>query len=270
MSHVKTQALKKNRSTLNVPEPFKPCDPRSFLMSISVKPRIPPWVIGVATGNQEMKSLAKVGSDPIMIEGKAHVSKSIQSPTVSLVTKEASLGGENNFLGMVKILQKENLQLKDTIKEKDSIISRLMKIIEDQVLKYNKAIELEKEHQKETERRLEESECLVKDQIQLLNETVTHYTKIIQEQHTQHTEMVFEMKKQNEIDIRCREEKIAKLKQYISDTFQEKSREHQHQIDELMREINKFTEKPHILKTKLERETNFKKLWHVVIVTGDQ
>ncbi|XP_042303542.1 uncharacterized protein LOC121920437 isoform X3 [Sceloporus undulatus] len=117
------------------------------------------------------------------------------------------------------------------------------------VTKYNTAIALEKEHQKETARRLEESESLIKEQIQLLDETIRHYTKIIQEQHTQHAELVSEIKKQNEADIKCREEKIAKLKQYISETFQEKSREHQQEINELTREINKFTEKSHIVKS---------------------
>ncbi|XP_062981442.1 leucine-rich repeat and coiled-coil domain-containing protein 1-like [Elgaria multicarinata webbii] len=243
MSHAKSQALKKNRSALNVPEPLKHCDPGS-LTCIAVKPRVSHCVVGVTIGNQETRSPSKVGSNPIMIEGKAH----------------ASLGEDNNFLGTLKTLQKENLQLRGTLKEKDAIISRLMKIIDDQVTKYNRAIELEKEHQKETERQLQESEDLVKEQVQLFNETTTHYTKIIEEQHTQHAELMSELKKQNEADIWCKEEKIAKLKQYISDTFQEKSREHQQQIDELMREINTFTEKPQILKTKLEKETGSKKL----------
>nr|XP_020633033.1 uncharacterized protein LOC110069814 [Pogona vitticeps]XP_020633034.1 uncharacterized protein LOC110069814 [Pogona vitticeps] len=230
MNHAVSQPLKRNVCSVNAPEPFR--------MHIAIKPRVPPCVIGVAAGFQETRSSIKVGSEP-MIDRKAHISKSFQE----------CLGEENGYLGMYKTLQKENQQLKKTLKEKDLIITRLMKIIENQVTKYNKAIELEKEHQKETERRLEESERLVKEQIQLLDDTIRHYTKIIQEQHTQHAELISEMKKQNEADIRCREEKIAKLKQYISETFEEKSREHQQQIDELMREINKFMEMSHILKT---------------------
>ncbi|KAJ7341304.1 hypothetical protein JRQ81_005244 [Phrynocephalus forsythii] len=230
MNHAVSQSFKRNVFAVNAHEPFR--------MQIAIKPRVPPCVIGVAAGLQETRSSMRVGNEPMM-ERKAHISKSLQ----------ACLGEDNNSLEMHKTLEKENQQLKNTLKEKDVIISRLMKIIENQVTKYNKAIELEKEHQKETERRLEESECLVKEQIQLLDDTVRHYTKIIQEQHTQHAQLVSEMKKQNEADIRCREEKIAKLKQYISETFQEKSREHQQQIEELMREINKFVEMSHILKT---------------------
>ncbi|XP_042303520.1 uncharacterized protein LOC121920437 isoform X2 [Sceloporus undulatus] len=230
MTHAKSQTLKKNLYAINVPDPLKYRSPDTFRMHITVNPRILPCVVGVATGIQETRSSTKIASYPV-VERKAHANK------------------ENNFLGTYKTLQKENLQLKHSLKEKDSIITRLMRIIEEQVTKYNTAIALEKEHQKETARRLEESESLIKEQIQLLDETIRHYTKIIQEQHTQHAELVSEIKKQNEADIKCREEKIAKLKQYISETFQEKSREHQQEINELTREINKFTEKSHIVKS---------------------
>lgn len=37
-------------------------------------------------------------------------------------------------------------------------------------------------------------------------------------------------------------------------------REHQQQMDELRRELNKFTEKTHILKIKLEKEIGLKKV----------
>lgn len=54
-----------------------------------------------------------------------------------------------------------------------------------QAAEFNTAIELVKEHLKETEMRLEESEHLVKEKIQLLEEVIWYYTKMLQEQHTQ-------------------------------------------------------------------------------------
>ncbi|XP_034966801.2 inner centromere protein isoform X1 [Zootoca vivipara] len=234
MTHMKSQALKVRGRAFKEHEPFRHYSPGSLLTDRTIKPRVTPGTVGVATGNQETSR--KVGSDPM-----------------------ASLGEENNSLEKFKALQKKHLQLKGILKEKESSISRLTKLIKDQATEYRTAIEFEKEHQKETERQLEESEHLVKEQSQLLDETVAHYTKIIQEQETQHAELVHEMKKQSEADIRRREENILKIKQYISGTFQEKSREHQQQTHELRREINKFMEKSHILKTKLEKELNAKK-----------
>ncbi|XP_053103067.1 uncharacterized protein LOC128323620 isoform X2 [Hemicordylus capensis] len=207
MPHTKSHALKINGCAFKVPEPFRHCG----LTLMVAKPKLPSCTVSVATGNQGTNSTVKVRNGPI-IDEKACVNKSIQ------------VSEENNFLENIKILQKENLQLKGTLEEKDSTISRLMKIIEDQATEYNTAVELEKEHWNKTERQLEESKHLVREKMQLLDETRTHYTKIIQEQATQHAELVFEMKKQIEAEIRCREEKIAKLKQYISCTFQEKSR----------------------------------------------
>ncbi|XP_053239688.1 uncharacterized protein LOC128411386 [Podarcis raffonei] len=235
MTHMKSQALKVRGRAFKDHEPFRHCTPGSLLTDRAIKPRVTPGTVGVATGNQETRS-RKVGSNPM-----------------------ASLGEENNSLEKFKALQKKHLQLKGILKEKESSISRLTKIIKDQATEYRTAIELEKEHHKETERRLEESEHLVKEQSQLLDETVARYRKIIQEQETQHAELVLEMKKQSEADIRRREENILKIKQYISGTFQEKSRERQQQTDELRIEINKFMEKSHILKTKLEKELNAKK-----------
>ncbi|XP_061482117.1 uncharacterized protein LOC133384219 [Rhineura floridana] len=250
MSHMKSQALKINGCAFKVHESIRHCSPGSLLTHVAVKPSVAPCIVSVATGNQETGLPLKVESDP-MIRQKLHMTKSVQ----------ASLGEENNFLRKFKTLQKEHLQLKGILKEKESSISRLIKTLKDQATEYKTAIESEKEHQKDTERRLEESEHLVKEKIQLLSETITHYTKIIEKQETKHAELVFEMKKQNEADIRCREEKILKLKQYISGSFQEKSREHQEQTDELRREINKFMEKSDILKTKLEKELNSKKVY---------
>nr|XP_028581002.1 inner centromere protein-like isoform X1 [Podarcis muralis]XP_028581003.1 inner centromere protein-like isoform X1 [Podarcis muralis] len=238
MTHLKSQALKVRGRAFKDHEPFRHCSPGSLLTVRAIKPRVTPGTVGVATGNQLETRSRKVGSDPM----------------------QASFGEENNSLEKFKALQKKHLQLKGILKEKESSISRLTKIIKDQATEYRTAIELEKEHQKETERRLEESEHLVKEQSQLLDETVARYRKIIKEQETQHAELVLEMKKQSEADIRRREENILKIKQYISGTFQEKSRERQQQTDELRREINKFMEKSHILKTKLEKELNAKKV----------
>ncbi|XP_060129132.1 uncharacterized protein LOC118082989 isoform X2 [Zootoca vivipara] len=181
MTHMKSQALKVRGRAFKEHEPFRHYSPGSLLTDRTIKPRVTPGTVGVATGNQETSR--KVGSDPM-----------------------ASLGEENNSLEKFKALQKKHLQLKGILKEKESSISRLTKLIKDQ-----------------------------------------------------HAELVHEMKKQSEADIRRREENILKIKQYISGTFQEKSREHQQQTHELRREINKFMEKSHILKTKLEKELNAKK-----------
>lgn len=59
---------------------------------------------------------------------------SVLTGAQSFVTKQASLDEDKNILETIKSLQKENLQLKDTLKEKDSTISRLMEITKDQVL----------------------------------------------------------------------------------------------------------------------------------------
>ncbi|XP_077189071.1 uncharacterized protein LOC143835400 isoform X2 [Paroedura picta] len=213
MPRARCQALKINGHAFKATEPLKHCGSTSFRTHVVAKSRIPSCIVGVALRNQETKSHIKVRSNP-MREGKAHVNKSVQT----------SLDNDENILEKFKSLQEENLQLRGTLKEKDSTISRLMKITKDQATEYNTAIELEKEHQKEMERQLEESEHVVKEKIQLLEETIRYYTKILQEQHTQYTELMFEMKKQNAEDIRNREEKLAKLRQYVSDGFQEKSR----------------------------------------------
>ncbi|XP_060105750.1 uncharacterized protein LOC132579411 isoform X2 [Heteronotia binoei] len=195
MPGAKRQALKMNGCAFKAPEPLKHCGSTSLLTKVVAKSRIPSCIVGVALRNQEAKSHTNVRSDP-MTEEKAHVNKSIQ----------ASLDEDENILEKFKNLQEENLQLRGNLKEKDSTISRLMKITKDQ-----------------------------------------------------HAELVLEMKKQNAVDIRNREEKIAKLRQYISDTFQEKSWERQQQMDELRRELNKFTEETHILKIKLEKELRSKR-----------
>lgn len=54
--------------------------------------------------------------------------------TSIFIIKQASFGEENNSLEKFKALQKKHLQLKGILKEKESSISRLTKIIKDQVL----------------------------------------------------------------------------------------------------------------------------------------
>ncbi|KAM4695554.1 uncharacterized protein O3C94_005821 [Discoglossus pictus] len=180
---------------------------------------------------------------------KTMVSKSVQ----------VSSENENLFLAKIQALEKENLSLKASLKEKCDSLLALTKDIEDKSVQYHKNIEMEINSHVLTRKQLEECQSTVKEKEQLLEENMEHYEKVTTELQKQFEETMTSLQEQKQSDINIRDEKITKLKQQIAELFKEKSWEHQHQIEEFQKELNQLSEETQLLRKHVKRQDTLKR-----------
>ncbi|XP_069464129.1 dynein regulatory complex protein 9-like isoform X3 [Ambystoma mexicanum] len=110
---------------------------------------------------------------------------------------------------------------------------------------------------------LEKIKMMHKENIQLnatLKERDDAIVKFSQMMHDKYEGELTTIKKQGQADISHRDEKIAKLKRQIADIFKERSWEHQQQLEELRKELNRLTEEAQLLRIRLKREEIYKRV----------
>lgn len=190
---------------------------------------------------------------------KVTVSVPIKKTRISISTQTSS-DEDNAYLEKIKMLQKENMQLKAKIKEHDAAISNLNQLIQEKNAEYAKSMETEKKGHRATKKQLKECENLVQDKIQLIEKNTKHYEQLNQELKKQHEEALAALTKQSQADMSRKDEAIAKLKSQISDIFKENSWEHQHQLEELRKELNQLSDEAQLLRIKLKREEIYKRV----------
>ncbi|XP_078503170.1 uncharacterized protein LOC144761801 [Lissotriton helveticus] len=238
-------------STVKIIAPVTTNNPSSYPRKS--RSEVLPSIAGVPLGVQNSRA-----SDSMPAK-KTTTSVPIRKTRISVSTQTSS-DEDNAYLEKIKVLQKENLQLKAKIKEHDVAISNLNKLIQEKNAEYAKSMETEKKGHRATKKQLKECENLVQDKIQQIEKNTKHYEQLNQELKKQHEEAMAAVKKQNQADMSRKDEAIAKLKSQISDIFKENSWEHQHQLEALRKELNQLSDEAQLLRIKLKREEIYKRV----------
>ncbi|XP_041105285.1 cancer-associated gene 1 protein-like [Polyodon spathula] len=211
-----------------------------------------PGVTGVAIPGPETRTApAKVAvpRSSIITKEKSYQPRSAKDKSIQVSLDNQIILHERNTA-----LEKEVLQLKSDLKDKESAISSCNKLIQDKNLECVQLVEAERQLHVETKDKLRETERLAQERIKLYHDCTRSYEKSIEELKHEHEVTVAAFKERNGSEIYSRDEKIRKLKQQISDIHQEKSRERQQQLEELRKELNRLTEEANNLKRRLKTE----------------
>ncbi|XP_069464128.1 trichohyalin-like isoform X2 [Ambystoma mexicanum] len=216
-----------------------------------------PGIAGVSFGVQNTRGLGNMFG--IKTKKSVPIDTRWNNKTFNSSSTQTSFDDENKYLEKIKMMHKENIQLNATLKERDDAIVKFSQMMHDKNAEYAKSLEAERNLQKATKKQLVESQNLVQEKIYLLHENTMHYEQLIQQLKTQYEGELTTIKKQGQADISHRDEKIAKLKRQIADIFKERSWEHQQQLEELRKELNRLTEEAQLLRIRLKREEIYKR-----------
>ncbi|MEE6474660.1 hypothetical protein FKM82_010454 [Ascaphus truei] len=258
-----TARLKKNSqlngNAVTELEPVKHLSVGTFHVSRTSTSECLPRIAGIAMGVQNVRSAASLMVNKTAKNFPSSVrlgrlEKRFASKSVQVSSDEESLSRSK-----IKALQNDNLSLRALLKEKEATLLNLNKAIQDKGLQFAKDMERETKRHKATRKLLEESQNMVGEKVQLLDESVLHYETMTEELQNQYEETVTSLKKQSLLEISCRDEKISKLKDQISDLFKDKSWEHQQQLEELRNELNRSAEETQLLRIRLKRGDTSKK-----------
>ncbi|XP_069624994.1 uncharacterized protein [Ranitomeya imitator] len=226
---------------------------QSFYSNRAGKSESLPSVAGIGMGIQDVRSMSIV---PVTKTTKnVPITVRAEKPGESVVSKavQVSSNEENLFLSKLEALEKEILSLKSSLKDKEELVTGLNETIKTKTAQFTRDIEHEVSDHKTTRQTLGESQRIVREKEQLLQESILHYDKVIRERQDQHEEMMAKFKEQSQRDVNARDERISKLKQQISELFKDKSWEHQKQIEELQKELKRLAEEAQVLRGQLKR-----------------
>ncbi|XP_053568020.1 uncharacterized protein LOC128657658 isoform X1 [Bombina bombina] len=232
-------------------------------ISRTSKPESLPGIAGMALGVQN-RTAAK--SQMVKETGKCIPSSvGFERIRKSVVSKSVQVSSDGDNLSLLQALQKENLALKASLKEKEASILSLIKEIDNKTLQYKSAIQTEINNHNITRKQLEESQSAVKLKEKHLGEIKLHYENVTQELQNQCEEKITSVTKQSQLEIISRDEKINKLKKQISDLFKEKSREHHQQIEDLQNELKLLRDEAQFHQKVCKRQDTSKKVLFCLI-----
>ncbi|XP_040207059.1 protein FAM184A-like isoform X1 [Rana temporaria] len=228
----------------------------SFHVSRTSKSESLPSIAGIGLGIQDVKStpnvyFGKPGKSIPSIISAVTSRKRVASKSVQVSSDE-----ESALLSKIEALQKENLLLRSSLKEKEDVVEKLSKTIRNKTLQFAKDIELEVNSHKTSRQSLDRSQRLVEEKEQLLNYNILHYENVNRELQSQYEETVAALREQSQIEVHIRDEKIHNLKQQISEVFRNKSWEHQKQMEDLQKEISRLAEEAQLLRSQLKRDNS--------------
>ncbi|XP_059841991.1 uncharacterized protein LOC132402916 isoform X1 [Hypanus sabinus] len=251
MSRVKLGAT---RSTGNVKHKTTSAEP-------DPSARKPPdftGISGVSMPIPETKSLT-AHFDAIKVH-KGHTKKSV-SEKHEISAKDATIKDstydQKQLMERISMLEKENAQLKAQLKEKEVTINNISKQMQQEISEYNDLVKLEYQSHEWLKEKLKQAEALAAEKFHCLHECRKEF-----EEKTEHLKKLYEekiatMTREKASEIACRDEKIRKLKQQVSEILQGKSWERQQQLDELKKEIIRLTEEASTLQKKLQFQQSF-------------
>ncbi|XP_069810269.1 centrosomal protein of 83 kDa-like [Dendropsophus ebraccatus] len=233
--------------------PAMPHLSQSLYTSRTSKSQSLPSIAGIGLGIQEVRTVSSLQvtkatkSFPIIVKA--------MKPEKSVVSKavQVSSNEEDLLLSKIAALEKEILSLKSSLKEKDDAVIDLNDIIKTKTVQYTRDMENEINSHKSTRQTLERSQKIVEEKERLLEESIQQYEKINRDLQAQYEETLASLQKQSQIEVNIRDEKIAKLKQQISELFKDKSWEHKKQIEELQKEMKRLAEEAQVLQGQLKR-----------------
>ncbi|XP_018411320.1 PREDICTED: unconventional myosin-XVIIIa-like [Nanorana parkeri] len=244
-----------NRAILSEVDPMRHLR-HSFHMSRTNTTEQLPSIAGIGLGIQDVKSTTNVpfGKTAKSVPGTVTAEKPSRKSVVSIAVQVSS-DEESAFLSKIQALQKENLVLRSSVKEKEDMVEKLNKTITNKTLQFAKDIELEVNSHETTRQSLDRSQRLVEEKEQLLNDNILHYENVSRELQSQYEETMAALREQSQIEVNIRDEKVNKLKQQISELFRDKSWEHQKQMEDLQKEISRLAEEAQLHRTQLKRDS---------------
>ncbi|XP_059841993.1 uncharacterized protein LOC132402916 isoform X2 [Hypanus sabinus] len=171
--------------------------------------------------------------------------------------KSDSTYDQKQLMERISMLEKENAQLKAQLKEKEVTINNISKQMQQEISEYNDLVKLEYQSHEWLKEKLKQAEALAAEKFHCLHECRKEF-----EEKTEHLKKLYEekiatMTREKASEIACRDEKIRKLKQQVSEILQGKSWERQQQLDELKKEIIRLTEEASTLQKKLQFQQSF-------------
>ncbi|XP_066553419.1 meiosis-specific nuclear structural protein 1-like [Amia ocellicauda] len=192
---------------------------------------------------------ALAGSQTRLEPAKPHLSrKTIKDQSVQVSLHNDSLLEKN------AALEKEVLQLKCELKEKDLHISSFSRLIKAKNVEHTEKINAERELHCQTKEQLQKAEHEVQEKVQMYLECTSAYEQTIKDLTLQHNLTISDLKEEMNSERIRKDENINKLKQQISDILQGNSWERQQQLEELQKEINRLTAETSALKQQLKLE----------------
>ncbi|XP_042189290.1 uncharacterized protein LOC103178015 isoform X2 [Callorhinchus milii] len=121
-----------------------------------------------------------------------------------------------------------------------------------QISEHAQLVEEEQQSHELTREKLEQSENVVAEKIQLLHDHQKEYEQSTEDLKELHKVRVATIIKETTSEINCRDEKIAKMKQQISEILKGKSWERQEQLNGMKKELKSVSDEVTVLERKLE------------------
>lgn len=138
-------------------------------------------------------------------------------------TSKAPMYDQKQLTERISMLEKENAQLKTQLKEKEVTINNVNKLMQQKDSEYSQLIKKEQQSHEQTEERLKQAESLAAEKLQILYESRKEFGEKTEHLNKLHEEKLATVIKENASEITCRDEKIRKLKQQVSEVLQGKS-----------------------------------------------
>ncbi|XP_007890679.1 golgin subfamily A member 6-like protein 22 isoform X1 [Callorhinchus milii] len=167
-------------------------------------------------------------------------------------TFQVSLDEQNQMLERICMLEREIVQLKTQLEEKDTSLNNVTKLMQDKISEHAQLVEEEQQSHELTREKLEQSENVVAEKIQLLHDHQKEYEQSTEDLKELHKVRVATIIKETTSEINCRDEKIAKMKQQISEILKGKSWERQEQLNGMKKELKSVSDEVTVLERKLE------------------
>ncbi|XP_078260867.1 uncharacterized protein LOC144596459 isoform X2 [Rhinoraja longicauda] len=138
-------------------------------------------------------------------------------------TSKAPMYDQKQLTERIRMLEKENAQLKTQLKEKEVTINSINKLMQQKDSEYSQLVKKEQQSHEQTEERLKQAESLVAEKVQILYESRKQFGEKTEHLNKLHEEKLATVIKENSSEITCRDEKIRKLKQQVSEILEGKS-----------------------------------------------
>lgn len=214
--------------------------------------RLPPVTISHLDSDFELEGLAmRVPSPPIREEKKStiHV-RLVETGSNASHTEDLhsfcemqlrdAKERESTWKKFRVSIEKQNLELKATIAQKDEELKAANQKIEELTTGYNA---------------MERAYKGAQEEIESLKDKLARRVQRVDDMFLAHQKELASIKLEHQKELSARDEKLELLKSQLEKTMDEKSWERQKQLDELSRELGRVTEETETLKAALRTKT---------------
>ncbi|XP_067845164.1 uncharacterized protein PF3D7_1120000-like [Heptranchias perlo] len=219
-------------------------------------------ITGIAMSIPEAKSLTihfdAVKVQKLGLSKKIHFGGEKHDLSAKDTSIKMSLYDRKQLMERISMLEKETAQLKTQLKEKDRTITNVTKLMQDKILEYSQLVKDEQQSHEWTQDKLKQVEMLAAEKLQILHESRKEFEEKTEHLKKLHEEKLATLLRGSTSEISCRDEKISKLKQQVSEILQGKSWERQQQLHELKKEVKRLSEEASTLHRELKLQKSLK------------